>query len=316
MRRAGELCWSRVIEELGVMRVAGSRVSRLATRVLAIFLALAVVAAALAIDSARAEGSLARLESRVAEELSSREPPLEELAYLALALAARDRLVLLDVVAGVSPRSLAVLRYPCPAGITLRVESEPPLELVTHARAEHGVCETTLRNPRLEPVSSRVVVYAERPELAGDEAFKVYAVITWVYGNIRYSASHQTSPTCSPTETLKRGSGNCCELATAAASLLRKLGIEAGVAIITPWKPTLTAWHAAIAIKPTTPNFLDNLMTYYGTPTTLCPPITTKGYIILDPLLAASSTTPWCTPYTNEHIHTIITPEEIQKNTR
>lgn len=217
------------------------------------------------------------------------------------------------------PGAAVELRYPCPLGVRVYVSVEPGLELVSHAVAPDGTCTTAFHNPAGTPILATVTVYSKGSELMADEAFRTYIVLKWVSENLRYRPDpHGSEILFTPADTIKRGGGDCEDLALVTAVMLRALDVNAGIAMVNTGTLGYVADHVAVAVKPTSSNFMTNLRVYFDVTTVPCGPIVIRGYVILDPTAAVSSIIPWCVSYTysdvrsittaNEHIHLLKLP--------
>lgn len=222
-----------------------------------------------------------------------------------------ERVVYYDDSVVLEPGAIAEIRYRCPIGVAVHVHVEPDVE-VEHRVGDEGVCALLVRNNLTYTVAANIAAYSNGLELAGDPAFRTYVVFRWVSENLRYIEDPSgLDIVFKPSETLRRGGGDCEDLALATAALLRALNVSADIALVNTGYSAQIADHAAVAVKPPSTAFVHNLMVYFGAPAMKCHAVVVRGYVILDPVLAVSSAAPLCVQYRD--IRYIITDNRILK---
>lgn len=211
----------------------------------------------------------------------------------------------------VGPSAAMEFSYPCPLGVKVYVLVEPELELVFHKVSPNGTCTTVFYNPADAPVVVSMKAYSKGAELMVDEAFRTYIVLKWVSENLRYIPDpYKSDIMFTPAETIRRGGGDCEDLALATATMLRALGVDAGIAVVNTRRLGYVADHVAVAVKPSSDSFTTNLRVYFGTTSVHCNPVVVEGFVILDPSASASSTILWCVRYTRNCVRSIVTASE------
>lgn len=221
---------------------------------------------------------------------------------------APEKLVFYDEVLPVNSDELIAVSFSCPIGVKLYVSFEPDTVYLSRFLVNStGLCVIEFTIPDAEVV--HVTVYSYREDLLRDDAFRTYLVFTWANENLRYiSDPNKTDIYFSPADVVRRGGGDCEDLAITIASILRAMGIDAGIALV---RTGLIGWsiadHAAVVVKPSSKSFILNLRLYFDAIFVKCQPVVVDSYIVLDPVLRASSKTPWCLSYDNNSIYSIIT---------
>lgn len=243
------------------------------------------------------------IEEKAEKILSSVNPRVVEAAGRIVEDASSVRLVFFDDELVVTPSATVEISYPCPVGVRIHLHLEPELK-ASHVVDEQGVCRLIVRNEWEDAVSVRVTAYSDGGELMRDDAYRTYAVFEWIRRHLRYIPDPSGFDVLfEPAETLARGGGDCEDLALTAASLLRALNVTAGVVLVNTGSLNAKANHVAVVVKQATRFFFNNLKLYYGVHAVACKPVVIDEYLVLDPVLSASSAIPWCTPYS---VHDVV----------